>query len=105
MGEAARRRRMAGADFPGGFDVETGRLHPMKYAGQRFGAFIAETFADARSPEFPNISPRVPCGSCRECCWHPRVEILPERGDDPARYETERHDDGTLRLKKRADGA
>ena len=41
----------------------------------------------------------VPCGDCRLCCRRTTAVLLPERGDDPARFETQPLNDGSLRLK------
>jgi len=32
------------------------------------------------------------CGGCRACCLREQIELRPELGDDPARYETEERD-------------
>jgi hypothetical protein len=47
---------------------------------------------------------RVPCGSCRECCWHGRVDVYPGM-DEMEHLDAERDDDGKYWLRKREDGA
>lgn len=52
----------------------------------------------------------MPCGACRQCCFHEHVFLHPERGDDPDAYRTKETFDPTvnmvrLELVKRADGS
>ncbi len=101
MGEAARRRRMAGAPTPGGFNAATGLPVTGKYAGQRLAEFAAEMLA---SPSGGGTR-SVPCGDCRACCYSASVPVRPDLGDDPTRLDTVHADDGGLVLRRQADGA
>lgn len=52
----------------------------------------------------------VPCGLCRQCCYHEHVFLHPEAGDDVESYKSvEIYDPGEMRVRhvlaKRADGA
>jgi hypothetical protein len=101
MGAASRRRRMAGAPAPS-FDAKTGEPLPGKYAGQRLAEYAAELVAWSHRGGGDR---QVPCGTCRECCWHSVVEVSPERGDDASKLDTVQRDDGQLILRKRPDGS
>ena len=91
---------MAGAPMLGQ-DAVTGKPVATKHAGQRLAEFAADFVAGAQRG-----APReVPCGSCRECCWHSRIEVQPELGDDLTRLDTVQDADGTLVLRHREDGA
>lgn len=52
----------------------------------------------------------VPCGLCRQCCYHEHVFLRPEYGDDISAYRSvDIYDEGEMRVRaalaKRADGA
>ena len=102
LGEASRRRRMAGKPAPYALDVRTGEKMAAKHAGLRLGAYVREVLASAVRGD---VESKVPCGTCRECCWHHHVEVRPELGDDLAYLDTVRQEDGELVLRKREDGA
>lgn len=101
MGDVARRRQMAGKTTLG-INIQTGEPLEMRYAGQRLTAYARDITERANRKI---TEQQVPCGTCRECCWYSRVEVFPEKGDDPERLDTVRADDGTLVLRKREDGA
>lgn len=48
---------------------------------------------------------KVPCNGCRECCYHGRVDVHPDWGDDMTHLAVERDDAGDYWLQKAADGA
>ena len=43
----------------------------------------------------------VPCGTCHHCCQKELIPIRPERGDDPAAYDTFEADDPTTGKRER----
>lgn len=46
----------------------------------------------------------VDCGSCRACC-HSLIVLMPERGDDVSRYQTQQLSNGMLALATKEDGS
>lgn len=46
---------------------------------------------------------KVACGTCRACCRWDAIEIRPQSGDDPTRYETTEMG-GRLWLKRKENG-
>src|SRR5260370_42231246 len=45
----------------------------------------------------------VPCGTCRACCWHPRVDIQPD--EDATGLETATRPDGGVAARRKEDGS
>ncbi len=43
----------------------------------------------------------VPCGTCHHCCQKELIPIRPERGDDPAAYDTFESSDPTTGKRER----
>jgi hypothetical protein len=96
MGEAKRRRALLGAEMPGvRIDYRTGEAveAPVRYGGN--AAAILERPGE------------VPCRGCTACCYHPFVDVYPEkeRPEDLAHLDLVRREDGAVALRKRADGA
>lgn len=107
MGEA-KRRRMAGK-------TTTGMQAIKKFKDGR----LVDDFAVVRVTDDPITAvhrevvegmvagnARVPCGDCRECCWHDHVEINPtyDQPEDVAHLDTVQLEDGTTVLRQMPDG-
>jgi Fe-S-cluster containining protein len=99
MGEAKRRRNMIGKAAGMGVDPRSGVSFRARYAG-RLGEFLA------------GVRPRrlraeVPCNGCVACCYHPNVDVDPDRetAETLAHLDLVPHPNGGLALRKREDGA
>lgn len=93
MGEAKKRREAMGAEVPYK-DIMTEKWMTAKVGGDP-EVFIKQMRSGER--------PTVPCGDCKECCYHKKVNVDPKI-DDVEYLQTEMRD-GFLVLKRREDGA
>ena len=97
MGEA-RRRQEASAQPLQYFDARANELRQARNGGD------PETYLDSMER---GEQPPVPCNGCATCCYHTRVDVHPNEESlaDLAHLSTETDPDGTVWLRKRADGA
>jgi len=113
MGEAKRRRSEAANMVQRG-TVQVGVV------GDPSGVTTATINVDERHAgslsafmdEFARQNPHdrrssVPCGTCRQCCWHPTVDVdkSVERPEDLAHLDLVVREDGKTVIRKRPDGA
>lgn len=108
MGEA-RRRKLAGHKH-GMILYRDGFTNELKYARNAgdpvaFLHNLQRNSAVWRSGSAADS--KVPCNGCVACCYYDKVDIDPskEKPDDLRHLDTTANDDGSLRLRKRADGA
>jgi len=109
MGEAKRRRQaqQQQQERQRAFSMDTGEELAIRQAGTSPSRYLGRLWRSARAGAGEmTYTAEVPCNGCRECCWHPRVDLDPdeERPEDLAHLAVE-HDDEGYFLKKREDGA
>lgn len=100
MGEAKRRREMIGKVIADRIETKTGGSVPVRYGG-RLREFLGALSFSKPSP--------VPCGECRQCCYHHCVDVDPgvESAEDLAHLSLVPHPkaQGGFALAKGEDGA